>query len=345
MNNEELIHNAKKEAGDSELEKLLIKYLKRATMRPTTRPWPKIVNDLLTILLLWAVFFFFEKLMMLYVSIHYHYRADNNRIERSKRLRAALVTMYDASTAIYPAFQDPFKIEDGLIAGRVKDRLQFFKSKSTSKIVDHALEEPRAAAALAKRIWMSLVPEGRDVLTVDDIVEVIKSHRRAEAEECFRAVDENQNGDLTLNEMVLTVIETGRARRSIYQGMTDFNRAISALDWICCVVIGVVIAAFTCKCSVMMDASIRKYPLTCKSNSVCPYHERHEGRHGNHPDRSQLWFWTYTLRILERLHIHFPQARLRCWRSRRNIQHCSNNAYICCRYPHIDLVYRLPKNR
>ena len=303
MNNEDLIHNAKKEGGDSELEKLLLKYLKRATMRPTTRPWPKIVNDLLTILLLWAIFFFFEKIMMLYVSIHYHYRADGNRIERSKRLRAALVTMYDASTAIYPAFHEPFKIEDGLIAGDSKERLQFFKTKTTSKIVDHALEDPRASAALAKRIWMSLVPEGRDVLTVDDIVEVIKSHRRAEAEECFKAIDENQNGDLTLNEMVLTVIETGRARRSIYQGMTDINRAINTLDWICCVVIAVVIAAFTCGSSMIVQSS-RVHYLTHASDSIRPYHERNERCYGHHLDRPKLWFRTNVIRIPKRLHIH-----------------------------------------
>ena len=291
------------EAGESELEKLLLKYLKRATMRPTTRPWPKIVNDLLTILLLWAVFFFFEKMMLLYVSIHYHYRSDGNRIEHSKRLRAALVTMYEASTAIYPAFQEPFKIEDGLIAGQVKDRLHYFRSKSTSKIVDHALEDPRASAALAKRIWMSLVPEGRDVMTVDDLVEVIKSHRRAEAEECFRALDENQNGDLTLNEMVLTVIETGRARRSIYQGMTDINRAIAALDWICCVVIAIVMAALTSECSVMIDKTV-SIRLTLDSDSIRASYERNEGCHGNYFGRSKLWLRSNALRVSKWLHIH-----------------------------------------
>lgn len=234
--------------GDfAEVQKLLVKYLKKATSKPATMPWPKVVNDLLTILLLWAIFFFFEKIMMLYVSVHYHYRADGIRIEKSKKLRASLVVLYDAATSLFPPGCDTFATEDSLIIGPVRAKLHLFNSMTTAKIVDHSLEDPRLSAALARRIWLSLVPEGRDVLNVDDIVEVIKSHRRAEAEDCFRTLDENQNGDLTLNEMVLTIIETGRARKSIYQGMTDIDRAINTFDWICCVVIAAVIGTFTCE--------------------------------------------------------------------------------------------------
>lgn len=241
--------NAKKEAKPRskfpEIERLLTKYLHRLTMRAAYRPWPQVLNGFLTVIFLWSMFFFAEKILMLYITIHYHYRSGGNRIEHSKRLRKALVVLYDASITLNPPFHEPFKVEDEIVSASRKDKLHLFKTKSTTKIVDHALDDPRASAALAKRVWLSIVPEGRDTLTVEDIVDVLKSHRRKDAEECFDALDENDNGDLTLNEMVLTVIETGRARRAIFQGMCDINRAIKTLDWMCCLVIGAVLTVFT----------------------------------------------------------------------------------------------------
>ena len=242
--------NAKKEKGDSELEKLLLKLLTRTTTIPSKRPWPRLVNELMTTILLWAIIYFFEKMFITFISIHYHYRASGKRIEVHKRMRQSLNTLYEASTALFPPFHEQFKAEDDVIAGSVKHKIHRLTSNSTSRIVDKALENNRSSAALAKRIWLSLVPQGRDTLTVDDLVEVIKSHRRLEAEDCFRAIDINQNGDLTLNEMVLTVMQMGRERRSIYQGMMDIDRALNSFDWICVVVMASVIAAYLGKSSV-----------------------------------------------------------------------------------------------
>lgn len=244
-----MLINAKKEKGDTEIEKLLIKLLTRTTTIPSKRPWPRLLNELMTTLLLWAILFFFEKILITYISIHYNYRSSGKRIESHKRMRHALNTLYDASISLFPPFHEQFKLEDDIIAGKVKHKVHLLKSKTTSRIVDRALEDNRSSAALAKRIWLSLVPQGRDTLTVDDIVEVIKSHRRAEAEDCFRAIDINQNGDLTLNEMVLTVMEMGRQRRSIYQGMMDIDRALNSFDWICVSVMASVIGAYLSKFS------------------------------------------------------------------------------------------------
>ena len=198
----------------------------------------------MTTLLLWATLFFFEKILITYISIHYHYRSSGKRIESHKRMRNSLSVLYEASTTLFPAFHEQFQLEDDIIAGKAKHKVHLLKSHKTKKIIDRALEDSRASAALAKRIWQSLVPQGRDTLTVDDIVEVLKSHRRAEAEDCFRALDINQNGDVTMNEMVLTVMEMGRERRAIFQGMMDIDRALNTFDWICVVVMASVIGAY-----------------------------------------------------------------------------------------------------
>ena len=216
------------------------------TIRPAFRPWPRIFNDVLTMFFLWAVFYFFEQLLMLYISIHYHYRTSDIRIRRSKKMRKVLALLWEASARLNPPMEAPFDAEDDAIARqkKEKDKQKFFKKTKSSKIVDFALEDPRSSAALAKRIWMSMVSEGCDVLTAEDLREVLPVNRRIEADECFAVLDENENGDLTLNEMVLAVIETGNARRSIYQGITDINHAIKTLDWIATGVITMVVLAF-----------------------------------------------------------------------------------------------------
>ena len=219
-------------------------------VKPSDSEWQKIVNDVLTMLVVWACLFFVEKIGMLFISIHYHYRADGVRIEEAKRRRNALVVLYKAAISLYPAYHTYFRAEDAIIrdensSGKGRGRLFAKLHNAGDKvIVDHALDKQRSSAALGKRIWMSLVPEGHNVLTVDDIAEVLGSHRRAEAVQVFKDIDTNDNGDITLSEMVLTVLETGRSRRMVYQGMTDINRAINTLDWILCVLIMMTVTVF-----------------------------------------------------------------------------------------------------
>lgn len=135
------------------------------------------------------------------------------------------------------------------------------KPNGSYAIVERALGHPRSAAALAKRIWMSLVPNNKDMLTAEDIADVLGPHSREEAQDLFKILDENDSGDITLNEMVWTVIEAGRIRHAIYSGMHDINRAINVFDWICLLIIGFTMVSFICKPSlalagVFLDSSI-----------------------------------------------------------------------------------------
>ena len=215
---------------------------------------------------LWAVLYLLEKMIVLYICIHYHYRTDNKRIERSKRLQRALGTLYEASVYLYPLYSDAFLVEDSIIrshstrgddspskgaglflqklgiGSKVSDAFgrllntdgdsHWFKPSASYSIVGRALEHPKSAAALGTRIWASLVAEGKDAMTVEDIAEALGPHSRELAEECFRTLDENENKDILLNEMVMSVVEAGRVRHAIFQGMHDINHAINTFEFV-----------------------------------------------------------------------------------------------------------------
>ncbi|KAF3766548.1 hypothetical protein M406DRAFT_11687, partial [Cryphonectria parasitica EP155] len=117
----------------------------------------------------------------------------------------------------------------GNIASEITGK-QVFNPNSAHSVVIEALEKVRSSEALARRIWMSFVVEGKDALYVEDVVEVLGPGHREEAEECFEAVDADENGDISLDEMVRKVVEIGKERKAITNSMKDIGQALSVLD-------------------------------------------------------------------------------------------------------------------
>lgn len=117
----------------------------------------------------------------------------------------------------------------GTVAQEITGK-KVFDPNSAHSIVLEALERNRSAEALARRLWMSFVVEDRDSLYQEDLAEVMGPQREQEAEECFACLDRDGNGDVSLEEMILTVTEFGRERKSIATSMHDVDQAITALD-------------------------------------------------------------------------------------------------------------------
>ncbi|KAL2872520.1 serine/threonine protein kinase [Aspergillus lucknowensis] len=105
-----------------------------------------------------------------------------------------------------------------------------FDSSAARSIVSEALERKRSTEALARRIWMSFVIEGREALFPDDIIEVLGAGKEAEAEECFMMLDRDGNGDVSLDEIILAISEIGRTRKALNHSMHDVDQAIHVLD-------------------------------------------------------------------------------------------------------------------
>ena len=117
----------------------------------------------------------------------------------------------------------------GNIAQEVTGK-EVFNPTSAHSVVVEALEKNRSSEALAKRIWMSLVSEGKVALCQSDLIEVLIDQPTSVAIDAFEVLDTDGNGDVTLDEMILKVCEIGRSRKAIANSLHDVDQAINVLD-------------------------------------------------------------------------------------------------------------------
>ena len=136
-------------------------------------------------------------------------------------------------------FADQITEALGNVAQEVTGK-QVFNPTAAHSIVTQALERKRSSEALARRIWMSFVIEGREALFLEDIAEVLGAEREGEAEEAFQLLDRDGNGDISLDEIILGVMEMGRMRRALHHSLHDVDQAIQALDNLLLTVAGIV---------------------------------------------------------------------------------------------------------
>ncbi|KAJ6786368.1 hypothetical protein PWT90_02855 [Aphanocladium album] len=107
---------------------------------------------------------------------------------------------------------------------------QVFNPHSSHSVVIEALEKRLPSEALARRIWMSFVVEGKEALYIEDFYEVLGPAYSTEAEEAFAVYDADMNGDISLDEMVRKTVEMGQERKAIGEGMKDIGQALRVLD-------------------------------------------------------------------------------------------------------------------
>ncbi|KAM4060009.1 mechanosensitive ion channel domain-containing protein [Hirsutella rhossiliensis] len=126
-------------------------------------------------------------------------------------------------------FGDKVTSAVGNIAHEITGK-QVLNPNSAHSIVLEALEKRAPSEALGRRIWMSFVLEGKEALYIDDFQEVLGPPYRDEAEEAFNAIDSDLNGDISLEEMMRKVVEVGKERKAIGEGMKDIGQALRVFD-------------------------------------------------------------------------------------------------------------------
>ncbi|KAI9158397.1 Mechanosensitive ion channel protein Msy1 [Paramyrothecium foliicola] len=245
--------------------------------------WSETLERILGALFVSSAVLLGEKAIVQLIGVSYHQRSFANRIKESKREVHLLGLLYDASRTLFPMYCPEFEEEDLIIndsiemilrgkkrgkAGanpirligdvtRLGDKVtsvfgniaseitgkQVFNPNSAHSIVIEALEKIKPTEALARRIWMSFAVEDRDSLIMDDIKEVLGPAYKDEAEEAFNIIDGDDNGDISLDEMVRKVTEIGKERKAIAEGMKDIGQALQVLDQVLLFVV-LIIAVF-----------------------------------------------------------------------------------------------------
>lgn len=127
--------------------------------------------------------------------------------------------------------QDKVTSTFGNIAQEVTGNKNVFNPNSPYATVLEALQRKKSAEALAKRMWMSLVPAGQSALTLDDLKEVMGGNLEIQAMECFQSLDRDQNGDVSLDEMILHVVHTRNERFAVAKSMQDVVSTFICRCW------------------------------------------------------------------------------------------------------------------
>nr|OQO05983.1 hypothetical protein B0A51_18121 [Rachicladosporium sp. CCFEE 5018] len=247
---------------------VICKFGTQAACSDTSNTWMATFTTVWKAGIIVAAIFLVEKLVVQLISVHYHRKQYFVKIKESKRLIRLLDLLYDASRALFPEYCREFLDEDADIQGntltevreamakagmdtkvfrgmgRARDQMtaavgamlsdvtgkELGSTTSAHAIVLEALESEKASKALARRLWLSFVGQGRDVLLKSDLLEVLGETRAAEAEDMFHELDRDANGDVSLEEMELLIMGMGEERKNRAKSLSDISHVIGVLD-------------------------------------------------------------------------------------------------------------------
>ncbi|KAK9479563.1 Mechanosensitive ion channel-domain-containing protein [Lipomyces japonicus] len=239
----------------------------------TTKAWESRLYRILGAFLIGSIIFAVEQFLIQMLSVNYHRKQFAGRVKIYKRHVVLLSILFEISRSIFPIFCEEFLEEDytitaGIVGGlgkpnpkgtgmrilgnigRVGNKIssawgnvaQELSGKArvtqdnSKNYVTTALEHRAASGALGKRIWMSLVPEGKDQLEFADLQEVSvgllpENLESSEfADECMIMLDKDMNGDVSLEEIINFCEYLCKERKSMTRSMHDVDNAIHVLD-------------------------------------------------------------------------------------------------------------------
>ncbi|KAJ8108042.1 hypothetical protein OPT61_g8447 [Boeremia exigua] len=207
--------------------------------------------------------FFVQKVLIHLLTVNYRKRQFRGRSRESKRYTRILALMYEASVRLHPEFCGRFASEDDMIhrsqtlrataeggleqsflrktvnkfygpdaLAETKARLhgkEVLKAGSSRSVVLKALENEQASKALARRLWFSFSMES-DAITEKDIARILGSGREEDALDVFLDLDKDENGDISLEEMILLLTQLSRDKKDMARSVHDIGQAIRSLD-------------------------------------------------------------------------------------------------------------------
>lgn len=218
------------------------------------------MNSILGACVISSLVYLAQKMFVQLVSVNYHRKQFEVRIKENKQNVKLLGHLYEVSRKLFPDYtefaEEDYIIHQGLagslvlavkggtatpmrqlvgnlnvvgnkvtsafgnVAREVTGKNVFNPNSAYSVVLD-ALHRKDSAEALARRIWMSFAAENSEALTKEDLLDVMGPDREDIALECFAILDKDDNGDVSLEEIVMGVTHMHRERRDIAKSMRD----------------------------------------------------------------------------------------------------------------------------
>ncbi|RMD41609.1 hypothetical protein DV735_g3521, partial [Chaetothyriales sp. CBS 134920] len=224
-----------------------------------TKEWENTMNKVLISFLVAAVLNFIEKIIIQLIAISFHLRTYADRIELNKFQIGSLTKLYayskakidmedaefeekpsakesgthtpavyaqQATQAVNRAFA---KVGDlaGTVAGDFTGK-KVAKSGHPSQVVLTLLNSTNGSQVLARRLYRTFVPEGKEVLDKDSLGPAFEDDDEADAAFCM--FDKDMNGDISMEELEAVCVEIGRERKSITASLKDLDSVVGKLD-------------------------------------------------------------------------------------------------------------------
>lgn len=234
--------------------------------------WLSILHNVIKATIGITALYLVEKMLIQLVSVNYHGKQFYDHIKELKTVSRALETMLDVSRHRFPDHHPSFKDDDmdihdtrglrqekygetrALILtnlGKGADKIttvfgymvsdiagkQVLQPTASGPLVEAALLRPSSAEALARRIWNSFTNFGENRLDEEAIIAMMGEGREDQALYIMDKLDADENGDVTLEEMVELVVRMASDRKTIWEGANDVKDAIKVLDRVLSVIV------------------------------------------------------------------------------------------------------------
>jgi hypothetical protein len=224
-----------------------------------------------------------EKMVVQLLSVNYHATAHRDKIKDIKKTSTAVDLLYEASLRRYPDYHQDFVEEDmdihdtdnmqkllrekaanqrtrrffgelrwtadkvttafGRIASDITGQ-EVLKPTATHAVVEGALERKAGSEAMARRIFKALCPPHADSITEANLVHELGAGREAEAHWIFSQLDRDDNGDVSLDEMILLICGIARNRKDMWKSSCDIKDAVKILDRVLSFIVFVIVVLF-----------------------------------------------------------------------------------------------------
>ncbi|KAJ7218050.1 Mechanosensitive ion channel-domain-containing protein [Mycena pura] len=167
-----------------------------------------------------------KSLVTLYMRSRNVGRPDGLNVESAKDvshpanfIRRALKGVRSAATTTTTAF--------GNVASEIAGT-SVLQPNSPQAIIQTSLESANRSRLLARRLFYSFVKPGADSWLAEDIARFFAT--ADEADNAFALFDKDSNGDVTLEEVEMAIMEFHREQLSIEHSMQDLDSAVGRLD-------------------------------------------------------------------------------------------------------------------